>query len=95
MTLSWADPKFGNLLGIGTYGNRVFVYQEFLEGWKEIAHNFTHQASVNCVEWAPYGLKLFAGSSDGKISILECIQKNWKIQSFMTQTEAPIAGISI
>ena len=49
LSLSWADPKYGNVLGIGTFGNQVLVYQEHVNGWKEIAHNLAHEASVNCV----------------------------------------------
>ena len=39
LSLSWADPKYGNIIGLGTYSNKVRVYQEQLQGWKEIAFN--------------------------------------------------------
>ena len=28
LSLSWADPKYGNIIGMGTYSNKVRVYQE-------------------------------------------------------------------
>jgi len=46
--------------------------------WREIAYHDLHQGSVNWVEFCPIGLKLYAGSSDGYVSVLELNQKNWK-----------------
>jgi WD40 repeat protein len=58
------------LIGIGSFRNKVAIFQESGGAWKEIAYHELHKASVNWVEFAAYGVKLFAGSSDGQISIL-------------------------
>jgi len=81
-SISWGDIKYGNILGIGTLRSRVIIFQEINKIWKEIAYHDLHQASVNWVEFSPFGLKLFGGSSDGTVSVLELHQKNWKFSSF-------------
>ena len=53
-----------------------------------------HEASVNCVEWAPCGFKLYAGDSDGKISIMELAGKSWKTSIF-SASESAITAVSI
>lgn len=58
------------------------IFQQSAGNWREIAYHDLHTASVNWVEFSPVGLKLFAGSSDGYVSILEFNQKAWKSFSF-------------
>lgn len=75
--VSWAYPKFGNILASCSYDRKVII-------WKEISGEFTkwfeynHDSSVNSVSWAPaeMGLSVACASSDGSISILTCNIEN-------------------
>lgn len=49
---------------------------------------------MNWVEFAQQGLKLYAGSSDGQISILELSHKSWKSQAFSVG-ESAIAAFAL
>lgn len=84
--MSWAHPKFGNILASCSYDSKVIIWREGSvttgsQKWVKIKEYTGHSASgnfynvkviVNSVSWAPheYGLELAAGSSDGKVSIL-------------------------
>ena len=46
------------------------------------------------MEWSPCGFKLYAGSSDGSISILELVNKQWKSYSFKV-SEASIVSFAL
>lgn len=69
--ISWAHPKFGNLLASCSYDRKVIIWKDMGE-WKKLYEYPGHDSSVNSVQWAPYefGLILACGSSDGSISIL-------------------------
>lgn len=71
--VSWAHPKFGNLIATCGYDMKVIVWKETAPGQWQIAYlDNSHTASVNAVEFAPhdYGLRLACASSDGTVSVL-------------------------
>merc|ERR1712144_115133 len=73
--VSWAHPKFGNLLASCSFDQRVMVWKEVSEGNWQVLYQTPpglHTASINAVTFAPQecGLCLAAASSDGSISIL-------------------------
>ncbi len=73
--VSWAHPKFGNLLASCSFDQRVLVWKEVSEGnWQVLYQSPAglHDASINSVTFAPQevGLVLAAASSDGSISVL-------------------------
>lgn len=76
----WGHPKFGSGSGAGLlascgYDGKVLVWKEDRQNgpWRLLASYTEHQASVNSIAWAPveYGCVLLAGSSDGRVSVLE------------------------
>ncbi|XP_022201273.2 protein SEC13 homolog [Nilaparvata lugens] len=69
--VTWAHPKFGNLLASCSYDRKVIIWKESGE-WTKLYEYNNHDSSVNSVAWAPheYGLMLACASSDGTISIL-------------------------
>lgn len=72
--LSWAHPKFGNILASCSYDRKVILWKENNGEWTKYYEYNNHDSSVNSVAFAPseYGLILACGSSDGTISILTC-----------------------
>lgn len=82
--ISWAHPKFGELIAVGSFCKKVAIFQFRGNEWVEVAFHESHEASVNEVIWAPYyfGLKLFACSSDGFFSLLEIKDNNWSTRLF-------------
>eukprot|EP00123_Amoebidium_parasiticum_P022444 comp8754_c0_seq1/m.3985 comp8754_c0_seq1/g.3985 ORF comp8754_c0_seq1/g.3985 comp8754_c0_seq1/m.3985 type:complete len:304 (-) comp8754_c0_seq1:965-1876(-) len=70
--VSWAHPKFGNILASCSYDKRVIIWKETNGQWGRLFEYARHESSVNAVAWAPheYGLVLAAVSSDGRLSIL-------------------------
>lgn len=74
--ISWAHPKFGNILASCSYDRKVIVWKEMGE-WTRW-YEYSHDSSVNSVSWAPaeFGLILACGSSDGSVSILTCNLEN-------------------
>ena len=73
--VSWAHPKFGNLLASCSFDQRGMVWKEVSEGNWQVLYQSPpglHTASINSVTFAPQecGLCLAAASSDGSISIL-------------------------
>ena len=69
-------------MAIGSFKNKVAIFQEVDKEWKEVAYHYLHEASVNCVEWAQSGLKLYAAGGDGYVSIIELSGKTWKTSKF-------------
>lgn len=69
--VSWAHPKFGNIVASCSYDRKVIIWRESGE-WSKWYEYGNHDSSVNAIAWAPaeYGLILACGSSDGSISIL-------------------------
>lgn len=68
--VSWAHPKFGNVLASCGYDHRVIVWRgpEF----QPVYTYADHKMSVNSVAWAPfeYGRLLACASADGSFSVL-------------------------
>lgn len=76
----WGHPKFGGGSGAGLlascgYDGKVLVWKEDRANgpWRLLASYTEHSASVNSIAWAPveYGCVLLAGSSDGRVSVVE------------------------
>nr|G0SA60.2 RecName: Full=Protein transport protein SEC13 [Thermochaetoides thermophila DSM 1495]AEL00687.1 Sec13p [Thermochaetoides thermophila] len=71
--VSWAHPKYGNILASAGYDGKVFIWRELNGAWSRIYDFALHKASVNVVSWAPHeaGCLLACASSDGSVSVLE------------------------
>jgi protein transport protein SEC13 len=71
--VSWAHPKFGNILASASYDGKVIVWQERQGQWSKLTEHANHHASVNAVSWGPHelGAILACASTDGKVSVLE------------------------
>ena len=70
--VSWAHPKYENVIATCGYDRRICIWKEQQGQWSK-AHEVTADHAINCIAWAPweYGLILAAGSADGKIFYLE------------------------
>jgi len=71
--VSWAHPRYGNILASCSYDRKVLIWQEGERGqWTKIYEYTNHESSVNSIQWGPpaLGLVLAAGSSDGAVSVL-------------------------
>uniref|UniRef100_A0A0R3R780 Protein SEC13 homolog n=1 Tax=Brugia timori TaxID=42155 RepID=A0A0R3R780_9BILA len=70
--VSWAHPKFDNVLASCSYDKRVIVWKEISGKWQRIYEWNHHDASVNSISWAPhqFGLTLACASTDTAISLL-------------------------
>jgi protein transport protein SEC13 len=71
--VSWAHPKYGNILASAGYDGKVFIWREQNNQWQRIFEFAHHKASVNMVAWSPHesGCLLACASSDGNVSVLE------------------------
>jgi protein transport protein SEC13 len=71
--VSWAHPKYGNILASAGYDGKVFIWREQAGQWQRVYDFPLHKASVNAVSWAPHeaGCLLACASSDGQVSVLE------------------------
>uniref|UniRef100_A0A069DS12 Protein SEC13 homolog n=1 Tax=Panstrongylus megistus TaxID=65343 RepID=A0A069DS12_9HEMI len=69
--ISWAHPKFGNIIASCSYDKRVIVWKENRE-WTKMYEYKNHEGSVNCVSFGPpeCGLAFACGSADGALSIV-------------------------
>jgi protein transport protein SEC13 len=68
--LTWAHPRFGNVIAVSSYDGEVSVWRELKPSdWIKVAEHTQHQGSVNAIAWAPPddGLFLASGASDGNI----------------------------
>jgi protein transport protein SEC13 len=79
-SVSWAHPKYGNILASADYDGKVFIWRETPSTSQGGASSFTkiydfslHSASVNIISWSPHesGCLLACASSDGSVSVLE------------------------
>lgn len=79
-SVSWAHPKFGNILASAGYDGKVFIWRESNASttnaqsqWTRVFDFALHTASVNIVSWSPHesGCLLACASSDGNVSVLE------------------------
>ena len=72
--MSWAHPKYGNIIASCGFDRKVCVWKEVNKNnWEKLYEYTEHSNSVNCLAFAPYeyGLILISGSTDGSISIHE------------------------
>ncbi|KAK4444663.1 WD40-repeat-containing domain protein [Podospora aff. communis PSN243] len=71
--VSWAHPKYGNILASAGYDGKVLIWREQSGSWQRIFDFGLHKASVNLVSWSPHeaGCLLACASSDGNVSVLE------------------------
>ena len=71
--MSWAHPKYGNILASAGYDGKVFIWRETGTTWTRVFDFALHTASVNIISWSPHesGCLLACASSDGNVSVLE------------------------
>lgn len=87
--VSWAHPKFGQVVASCGFDMKIIVWKEVNAGNWQIAHiDSSHTASVNDVEFGPaeYGLRLACASSDGTVSVLTYDNGQWLRQAFQANT---------
>ncbi|PBP22044.1 protein transport protein SEC13 [Diplocarpon rosae] len=72
-SVSWAHPKYGNILASAGYDGKVFIWREQGTTWTKVFDFALHTASVNIISWSPHesGCLLACASSDGMVSVLE------------------------
>lgn len=72
-SVSWAHPKYGNILASAGYDGKVFIWREQGAKWQKVFDFALHTASVNLISWSPHesGCLLACASSDGNVSVLE------------------------
>ena len=81
--VSWAHPKYGNILASAGYDGKVLIWRE-QSGWQKVFDFALHKASVNIVSWSPHesGCLLACASSDGNVSVLEFRDNNYDHTTF-------------
>ncbi|KAL9590350.1 MAG: hypothetical protein Q9203_000870 [Teloschistes exilis] len=52
--VSWAHPKYGNILASSSYDGKVLIWREQNAQWSKVADFHHHNASVNIVNWSPH-----------------------------------------
>lgn len=69
--VSWAHPKFGNVLASCSYDRKVIFWKKAGSTWLK-SYEYNSESSVNSISWAPheFGMILACASSDGSISFL-------------------------
>lgn len=89
--MSWAHPKYGNILASASYDGKVFIWREQASQWQRIFDFALHKASVNAVAWSPHesGCLLACASSDGHVSVLEFKDNN------MAHVAFPAHGLGV
>lgn len=82
--MSWAHPKYGNILASAGYDGKVFIWREQQGTWQRIFDFALHKASVNIVSWSPHesGCLLACASSDGTVSVVEFKDNNFDHTAF-------------
>ena len=82
--VSWAHPKYGNILASAGYDGKVFIWREQSGQWQKIFDFPSHKASVNMVSWSPHesGCLLACASSDGHVSVHEFKDNNFQHVAF-------------
>lgn len=70
--VTWAHPKFDNVIASCSYDKRVIIWKEVAGKWQKLYEHVGHEASVNSISWAPhqYGLILACASTDTTLSVL-------------------------
>ena len=76
--MTWAHPKYGNVLATCGQDSKVKVWHLKEDGWK-LAFETDVGASVHCISWAPweYGAVLAAGSENGMITVIRREGDTW------------------
>lgn len=71
--VSWAHPKYENLLATCGYDKKIKIWKEIKAQSWDVVYEFEAAASVGSISWAPweYGLVLLAGSADGTIHYIQ------------------------
>lgn len=69
--VSWAHPRFGNIIATCGFDHKVIMWKEASKGVWQKFYETEHKASVNSVAFGPleYGLCLASASSDGFVSV--------------------------
>jgi protein transport protein SEC13 len=82
--VSWAHPKYGNILASAGYDGKVFIWREQGSQWQRVFDFSLHTASVNIISWSPHesGCLLACASSDGNVSVLEFKDNSMEHQIF-------------
>jgi protein transport protein SEC13 len=84
--VSWAHPKFGNMLASSSYDGNVCIWKEAQPNvWQRI-YVAAHGASVSSISWGPhaFGAVLAAACADGSVSIISAGANNqWHQERFM------------
>jgi protein transport protein SEC13 len=78
--VSWAHPKFENVIATCGYDKRILLWKEVQQQkWQNI-WEVEAASSVNSIAWAPweYGPILAAGSADGHIHIISKKGDQWE-----------------
>jgi len=86
--VSWAHPKFGNVLASCSYDRRVIIWKEEERNKWVLVYDFQeHESSVNSICWAPheFGLTLACASSDGFVSVINYKEgsSSWEFSKFV------------
>ena len=90
--ISWAHPRFGNVIASCSYDHRAIVWKESSAGqWKPVHIVGIHKGSVNALQFssAEYGLLLATASSDGTVAVTEFAEGNWRESITVGEDERP------
>ncbi|TPP43524.1 WD domain, G-beta repeat family protein [Leishmania donovani] len=102
--VSWAHPRFGNLLASASYDQKAIIWKEIHQGapkWTPVHVIDIHQGSVNAVQWAPeeYGPVVATASSDGTVAITTyrdgCWQPSVKLSNNSNQIAHAMGATSV
>lgn len=102
--VSWAHPRFGNLLASASYDQKAIIWKEIRQGapkWTPVHVIDIHHGSVNAVQWAPeeYGPVVATASSDGTVAITAyrdgCWQPSVKLSNNSNQIAHAMGATSV
>lgn len=102
--VSWAHPRFGNLLASASYDQRAIIWKETPQGssrWAPVHVVDIHRGSVNAVQWAPeeFGPVVATASSDGAVAITSyqggCWQPSIKLSNNSNQIAHAMGATSV
>ncbi|KAL3105564.1 hypothetical protein niasHT_021187 [Heterodera trifolii] len=77
--VSWAHPKFDNVLASCSHDRKVIVWREVNGKWQKSYEYNQHEASINSISWAApeYALIFAYCSTDCAISIIQFMGDVW------------------
>ncbi|KAG5470813.1 hypothetical protein CUR178_02117 [Leishmania enriettii] len=102
--VSWAHPRFGNLLASASYDQKAIIWKEVHQGapkWAPVHVIDIHHGSVNAVQWAPeeYGPVVATASSDGTVAVTTyrdgCWQPSVKLSNNANQIAHAMGATSV